>query len=74
MNSVVLLVGRLPSVVEVVARSLEDFPIECFAAHNRDEVMFQPGVEPNIASVVIGAGMDDTIRGNLVGAQQSVPS
>lgn len=66
MKSVVLLVGRLPSVVENIARSLEDLPIEWLAAHNRDEVMSQLDAEPNIASVVIGAGLDDTIRGDLV--------
>ena len=67
MKSVVLLVGRLPSVVEDVARSLEDLPIEWLAAHNRGEVISQLDAEPNIASVVIGAGLDDTIRGDLVG-------
>ena len=67
MKSVVLLVGRLPSVVEDVARSLEDLPIEWLAAHNREEVKSQLDAEPNIASVVISAGLDDTIRGELVG-------
>ena len=67
MKPVVLLVGRLPSVVEDIARSLEDLPIEWLAAHDRDEVMGQLDAEPNIASVVIGAGLDDTIRGDLVG-------
>jgi hypothetical protein len=40
---------------------------EWLAAHNRDEAMSQLDAEPNIASVVIGAGLDDTIRGDLVG-------
>ncbi len=67
MKSVVLMAWRLSSVVEVGARSLDNLPIEWLAAHNRDEVMSQPDAEPVIAPVVIGAGLDDTNRGNLVG-------
>lgn len=67
MKPVVLLVGRLPSVVDDAVRSLGDLPIEWLAAHDRDEVIRQLDTEPNIASVVIGAGLDDTIRGDLVG-------
>lgn len=67
MKPVVLLVGRLPSVVEKVASQLEDLPIEWLAAHNRDEVVRQLEAEPNIRCVVMGAGLDDSIRGELVG-------
>lgn len=67
MKSVVLMAWRLSSVVEDGARSVDDLPIDWLAAHNRDEVMSQPDAEPDIASVVIGAGLDDTIRGDLVG-------
>ena len=67
MKPVVLLVGRLPHVVENVASQLEDLPIQWLAAHDRDEVASQLEAEPNIRSVVIGAGLDDEIRGELIG-------
>lgn len=67
MKPVVLLVGRLPSVIENVASQLEDLPIQWLGAHDRDEVVRQLEAEPNIRCVVIGAGLDDNIRGELVG-------
>jgi hypothetical protein len=67
MKPVVLLVGRLQSVVEDIASQLEDLPIQWLAAHDRDEVARQLDVEPNIKCVVIGAGLEDNIRGDLVG-------
>ncbi|SFC49508.1 hypothetical protein [Tropicimonas isoalkanivorans] len=67
MKPVVLLVGRLPDVIRNVAKELEDLPIQWLGAHNRDEVIAQLEAEPNIRSVVMGAGLDDTIRGDLIG-------
>jgi len=67
MKPVVLLVGRLPDVIENLARRLEDLPIQWLGAHNREEVLRQLAAEPNIRCVVMGAGLDDTIRGDLVG-------
>jgi hypothetical protein len=67
MKPVVLLVGRLPDVIRNVAKELEDLPIQWLGAHNRDEVIAQLEAEPNIRSVVMGAGLDDTIRGELIG-------
>ena len=67
MKPVVLLVGRLPDVIENLARRLEDLPIQWLGAHNREEVIRQLAAEPNIRCVVMGAGLDDTIRGDLVG-------
>ena len=67
MKPVVLLVGRLPDVVRTVARELEDLPIQWLGAHNRDEVIAQLEAEPAIRSVVVGAGLDDETRGELVG-------
>ena len=67
MRPVVLLVGRLPDVIENVARQLEDLPVQWLGAHNREEVIRQLSTEPNISSVIIGAGLDDAIRGDLVG-------
>ena len=66
MKSVVLLVGRLPNVIANVANQLEDLPIQWLGAHNRDEVIRQLDDEPQIECVIIGSGLDDTIRGNLV--------
>ncbi|WP_116133865.1 hypothetical protein [Tropicimonas sp. IMCC34043] len=67
MKPVVLLVGRLPDVVRQAARELEDLPIQWLGAHNREEVVAQLDAEPNIRSVVVGAGLDDMLRGELVG-------
>lgn len=67
MKPVVLLIGRLPDIIENVARQLEDLPVQWLGAHNREEVIHQLATEPNISSVIIGAGLDDTIRGELIG-------
>ena len=67
MKPVVLLVGRLPDVISNVARQLEDLPIQWLGAHDRDEVIHQLDAEPGIRAVVMGAGLDDTIRGELIG-------
>ncbi len=68
MKPVVLLVGRLPDVISNVARQLEDLPIQWLGAHDRDEVIHQLDAEPGIRAVVMGAGgLDDSIRGELIG-------
>ena len=67
MKPVVLLVGRLPNVIANVARQLEDLPIQWLGAHDRAEVIRQLEAEPRIACVIIGAGLDDDIRGELIG-------
>ncbi len=67
MKPVVLLVGRLPSVVEDASRELEDLPVQWLAAHDRDEVVAQLEREPAIATVVMGAGLNDRLRGELIG-------
>ena len=61
MRPVVLLVGRLPNVIANVAKQLEDLPVEWLGAHNREEVIRQLEMEPKIACVVMGAGLDDPI-------------
>ena len=67
MKPVILLVGRLPGVDETVARELQDLPVEWLGAHDRAEVERQLDTEPAIASVVMGAGLDDRVRGELIG-------
>ena len=67
MKPVILLVGRLPGVDETVARELQDMSVEWLGAHDRDEVARQLDTEPAIACVVMGAGLDDRIRGELIG-------
>jgi len=67
MSPVVLLIGRLPAVIGNIARELEEMPIRWLGAHNRDEVIRQLDTEPDIACVVMGAGLDDAIRGELIG-------
>lgn len=67
MRPVVLLIGRLPAVVETVARELEEFPVQWLGAHNRDEVIAQLESEPGITMVVMGASLDDRLRGELIG-------
>src|SRR4051812_27869193 len=56
-----------PAVQISRASSLEDMPIRWLGAHNRAEVIQQLDTEPGIACVVMGAGLDDTVRGDLVG-------
>ncbi len=67
MRPVVLLVGRLPAVVETVARELEDLNVQWLGAHSRQEVIAQLESEPGIVTVVMGAGLPDRIRGDLIG-------
>ena len=67
MKPVVLLIGRLPNVLGDVAEQLEHLPIEWLGAHNQAEVERQLEAEPRIACAVMGAGLDDTLRGQLVG-------
>lgn len=67
MKPVVLLVGRLPDVIRDVARQLDHLPVQWLGAHTPDEVSAQLDAEPRIACVIVGAGLDDRIRGDLVG-------
>ncbi|MCP5087621.1 MAG: hypothetical protein GY952_12555 [Rhodobacteraceae bacterium] len=67
MKPVVLLVGRLPSVIGDVAKQLDDLPIQWLGAHNPNEVAHQLEAEPKIKCVLMGAGLDDSVRGSLVG-------
>jgi len=67
MKPVVLLVGKLPGVVGRLADELDDLPIRWLGAHDHGEVVHQLEKEPGIACVIMGAGLDDEIRGDLVG-------
>lgn len=67
MQPVVLLVGRLPHVIGDVAKQLEDLPIRWLGAHDHGEVIRQLDREPDICCVIMGAGLEDEIRGDLVG-------
>ena len=67
MKPVVLLVGKLPGVIGGIAQKLQDLPVEWLGAHDRAEVIRQLEAEPKIACVIMGAGLDDTIRGELIG-------
>ena len=67
MHPVVLLIGRLPKVIGNVARQLDHLPIEWLGAHDHAEVVRQLEAEPRIACVIMGAGLDDDIRGDLIG-------
>lgn len=67
MHPVVLLIGRLPAVIGNVARQLDHLPIEWLGAHDHAEVVRQLENEPRIACVIMGAGLDDGIRGDLIG-------
>ncbi len=59
--------GRLPDVVENFTKQLNDLPIQWLGEYNREEVMHQLEQEPGIQFVIMGAGLDDAIRGDLVG-------
>lgn len=67
MKPIVLLIGRLPNVIGDVARQLDHLPIQWLGAHDPEEVRRQLDAEPRIACAIIGAGLDDRIRGDLVG-------
>ncbi len=67
MKPVVLLIGRLPNVIGNVAQQLDHLPIQWLGAHDQDEVRRQLDAEPRIACAIIGAGLDDKIRGEMVG-------
>lgn len=67
MKPVVLLIGRLPNVIEDVAQQLTDLPVEWLGAHNPEEVIHQLEAEPKIECVMMGGGLDDSIRGELIG-------
>ncbi len=67
MHPVVLLIGRLPHVIGNVARQLDHLPIEWLGAHDHAEVVRQLENEPRIACVIMGAGLEDDIRGDLIG-------
>lgn len=67
MKPVVLLVGKLPGIVGHLADELEDLPVRWLGAHDHGEVVDQLQKEPGIACIIMGAGLDDEIRGDLVG-------
>lgn len=67
MKPVVLLVGKLPGIVGHLADDLEDLPIQWLGAHDHGEVVRQLESEPKISCVIMGAGLPDDIRGDLVG-------
>ena len=66
MTPVVLLVGRLPYVIGNVASELDHLPIRWLGAHDHGEVIRQLDTEPDIACVIMGGGLDDDLRGDLV--------
>jgi len=68
MKPVVLLVGRLPGIVGHLADQLEDLPIRWLGAHDHAEVLRQLEAEPGVCCVIMGAGLNDEIRGDLVSA------
>ena len=72
MKPVVLLVGKLPGIVGHLADQLEDMPIRWLGAHDHGEVVRQLETEPGIACVVMGAGLDDGVRGDLIGVIASI--
>ena len=72
MKPVVLLIGKLPGIVGHLADELEDLPIRWLGAHDHGEVVYQLEHEPGIVCVIIGAGLDDSIRGDLVGVIAAV--
>jgi hypothetical protein len=72
MKPVVLLIGKLPGIVGHLADELEDLPIRWLGAHDHGEVVRQLETEPEIACVIMGAGLSDDIRGDLIGIIASV--
>ena len=71
MKPVVLLVGKMPGIAGRMEAALGDLGIEWLGATNRDEVIRQLEAEPNIRTVVLGGTLEDTLRGELIGAVAS---
>jgi len=67
MKPVVLLIGKLPNVIGDVARQLDHLPIQWLGAHDQDEVRRQLDAESRIVCAIMGAGLDDRVRGEMVG-------
>ena len=67
MKPVVLLIGKLPHVIGNVAEQLDHLPIQWLGAHDQPEVVRQLETEPRIVCVIMGAGLDDQTRGDLIG-------
>ncbi len=72
MKPVVLLIGKLPGIVGHLADELEDLPIRWLGAHDHGEVVRQLETEPEVSCVIMGAGLADDIRGDLVGIIASI--
>jgi hypothetical protein len=68
MKPVVLLVGKLPGIVGRMEAALGELGVEWLGATTRDEVVRQLDAEPAIRTVVLGGTLDDTLRGELIGA------
>lgn len=66
MQPVVLLVARMPNIGEVVEQ-LDHLPIQWLGAHDHAEVVRQLETEPRIECVIMGGGLDDQMRGDLIG-------
>lgn len=67
MKPVVLIVGKLRDVVSKTANDLDGMPVQWLGAHNREEVIAQLEAEPRISCVIMGSGLDDRLRGDLIG-------
>ncbi|WP_298935346.1 hypothetical protein [uncultured Ruegeria sp.] len=67
MKPVVLLIGRLPNVIGDVALQLDHLPIQWLGAHDQAEVRHQLDTEPRITCAIMGAGLDDVVRGEMIG-------
>ena len=65
-NRTILLMGRLPDIVENVSRALDDMPVAFVGATSADEVKQKLEMHPEIALAVMGAGLDDATRGELI--------
>ncbi|MCP9484057.1 hypothetical protein NNA36_19015 [Shimia sp. CNT1-13L.2] len=66
MHPIVLLVADMPQSCEI-AQQLDHLPIEWLGAHDHGEVVRQLETEPRIECVIMGGGLDDRMRGDLVG-------
>lgn len=66
MQPIVLIVGQMPHIGRVT-NELSHLPIQWLGAHDHGEVVRQLDTEPRIECVIMGAGLDDRIRGDLIG-------
>jgi hypothetical protein len=62
----ILVMGRLPGITANISAKLGELPVQWAGATTIDEVRDALDQHPDIAIAIMGAGLDDTVRGELI--------